>query len=273
MFKIQNFINRSRLFLNKLKIAGQILPNRPKSFSKFFVIVPSTCLLLGINSLTWNRPELETINLVAPVMQGSVAEAADVSERIELIIAKMREGNLDEAKTCIDEAIHIAQQNNFVEFLPQLYDFLILITIREGNSLLAEEIIVRSIEKLTELGYEEKSNEIVRLQLILARLYQLRGDSAMAGLGFVNCIAIQESKFDTDGVNDEFTTALYLSLLFWYGLFLSDQDELFDSKHYMEKALKLSKATSNNAERTIFILHNLAEISFRLMVTSVEDKH
>ncbi|XP_037041990.1 tetratricopeptide repeat protein 19 homolog, mitochondrial-like [Bradysia coprophila] len=272
MFKIQNLINRSRQFFNKTNVPGSILRNTPKLstrlqyFSNFFVVLPTTCLF-GINLLKWNRANIDTIDSVIPIVlqtSGAEAKKENVSELIALITTKMREGNLEEAKSCIDEAICISEQNNFVEFLPQLYHFLVLATIREGKNLLAEEILVRSIEKLTELGYKETSNEIVRLQLILARLYQLRGDSAMAGLGFVNCITIQESKFNADGVTDDVTTGLYLSLLFWYGLFLNDKGELFDSKRYMEKALTLSRSMPNNSERTIFILHNLAELSFRL---------
>ncbi|KAG4066081.1 hypothetical protein HA402_001328 [Bradysia odoriphaga] len=271
MFKIQNLINRSRQLFNKTKVPGPILStpklsSRVRSFPKFFVVLPVPCLF-GINLLTWNRSQFDTIDSIIPVVlqtSGAEAKKENVSELIALITTNMREGNLEEAKTCIDEAICISEQNNFVEFLPQLYDFLALVTIREGKNLLAEEILVRSIEKLTELGYKETSNEIVRLQSILARLYQLRGDSAMAGLGFVNCITIQESKFNADGVTDDVTTALYFNLLFWYGLFLSDKGELIDSKSYMEKALKLSRSMPNNSERTIFILHNLAELSFRL---------
>lgn len=224
--------------------------------------------------MTWNRSkfEIETIDSIVPVVESTVSQEKkeDVCELLALITTKVREGNLEDAKECIDVAINMSEQNNFVEFLPQLYDFLVVVTIREGKTLLAEEILVRSIEKLTELGYKETSNEIIRLQLILARLYQLRGDSAMAGLGFVNCITIQESKFNADGATDDLTTTLYLHLLLWYGLFLSDNDELLDSKNYMEKALKLSRSMPNNSQRTIFILHNLAELSFRLMVTSVD---
>ncbi len=88
----------------------------------------------------------------------------------------------------------------------------------------------------------------------------------MAGLGFRNCIRVQETKLKDDAHMDEETVALYLSILFWYGSYLSDQNELIESKDYLEKALQLSKSTLNDPARSIIILHKLAELSFRLRV-------
>lgn len=268
MFKIQNFFVYSRRILSKLQLHRPLIPTSKyqlsllSSFTRSFISLPPISLV-GMTLLS-----IQPLDSVNQTLTNSInAEKDNVKELITNIIEEMKEQDLDKARNHIDEAIQMAERNQFVEFLPQLYGFLVLITLREGRNDVAEEILVRSIEKLTEIGFKEADNEIVRLQLILARLYQMKGDSEMAGLGFRNCINIQEVKINADPVMDEDTSSLYLSTLFWYGIFLSDQDDLIDSKTFMEKALRVSQTTSNDPARTIVILHNLAELSFRLKVS------
>lgn len=270
MFKIQNFLNRTRFFLNKIqfpKNKSTVQSSFRTSFTKFFNFLPSTCFF-GMNLLSMDRLKFETKSSIESDVQTPIfkVEKKDVRELIARITTEIREENLQDARTYIDEGIQIAELNNFTEYLPSLYDLLVTITLREGNNALAEDILVRSIEKLTEMGYKEADNEIVRFQLVLARLYQSKGDSEMAGLGFRNCLSVQETKFNADRDMDDATLSLYLSLLFWYSIFLSDENELIESKNYMEKALQLSKLTSKQSAQTLVILHYLAELSFRLKV-------
>lgn len=147
------------------------------SFTKCFILLPTTCLL-GMNLLSMNllklQAETSTKQETATIIVK--AERKDVIELMERIATKIREDNLDDASVRVDKAIQISEDNNFVEFLPQLYDYLVIIKLREGKNDLAEEILVRSVERLTEIGYKEADNEILRLQLILCRLYQVRGE-------------------------------------------------------------------------------------------------
>lgn len=213
------------------------------------------------------RLKFESKNSIVPVeMTKLEMEKKDVKELLGRIAKEIIEENLEDARAYIHQAIQISEQNHFNEFLPSLYDFLITITVLEGNNTLAEEILVRSIEKLIEIGYKEADNEIVRFQLMLARLYQSKGNSAMAGLGFRNCISIQEAKFYADTEVYDATSSLYLSLLFWYSIFLTDENDLINSKMYMEKAFELSKSISKEPSQTMVIIHSLAELSFRLKV-------
>lgn len=268
MFKIQNLLNRSRYSLNKIQIPKY--KAKPQSsfrqtINRFLILLPSTCFF-GLHLLSMERLKSETENSIHTTIVK--AEKKDVQDLLLRIATEIREENLKDAMAYVDEGIQISEQNNFIEYLPSLYDLLVTITLRQGNNTLAEEILVRSIEKLTEIGYKEANNEIVRLQLILARLYQSRGDSEMAGLGFRNCLSIQETKVNVDTELDEATSSLYLSLLFWYSIFLSGENQLIDSKNYMEKALEFSKLTTKQHTQTLVILHSLAELSFRLQVKS-----
>lgn len=269
MFKIQNFLSLTRYFVNKIQIPkskSKYQSSFRPSLTSFFILLPSTCWF-ALNLSSTNRSKFEVANTIQP--QESLilkAEKKDVEEILIRIATEIKDENFQDARKYIDEGIQLSEQNKFNEFLPQLYDLLTLVTVREGNNVLAEEILVRSIEKLTEIGYKETDNEIVRYQLMLARLYHSKGDSEMAGLGFRNCISIQEAKFNTYGDMDEATSSLYLSLVFWYSIFLSDENELIDSKKYMKKALDLSKLTSKDHGQTVVILHNLADLTFRLKV-------
>lgn len=274
MFKIQNFFNRTRLLLNKIKSPknkSKVQSSFRTSVSNFSNFIPSTCFF-SMNLLSMDRLKFKTNSSLESDVETPVfkVDKKDVKELIALIATEIREENLQDARTYIDKGIQIAEENNFTEYLPSLYDLLVTITLKEGNNALAEEILVRSIEKLTELGYKEADNEIVRFQLVLARLYQSKGDSEMAGLGFRNCLSVQETKFNADKDMDVATLSLYLSLLFWYSIFLSDENELIESKNCMKKALQLSKLTSKQSAQTLVVLHYLAELSFRLKVNFLD---
>lgn len=216
-----------------------------------------------------DRLKIKNRNSIQPEIESLLpkAEKKDVKDLIIQVIAAMKDDNLHDARAQINEGIQISEKNNFKEYLPYLYDLLISVNMREGNLTQAEEILVRSIEKLTEVGFKETDNEIVQFQLMLARLYQANGNKEMAGIGFRNCISVQETKFKDDADIDEPTKTLYLSLLFWYSIFLTDENQLSDSKNYMKKALEISKSTvALESGQTVVILYNLAELSFRLKV-------
>lgn len=277
MFKIQNFLNRTRHFLNKIKIPtnqSKYQASFHPSSTRRFILVPSSCMF-GMSLLSKERFKFETVETSSPIQSGAEpvtlkAEKVDVIDLIGLIITELKEEKFENARTYIEKGIQISEHNEFNEFLPYLYDSLITITIQEGDNTLAEEILVRSIEKLTEIGYREADNEIVRFKLMLARLYQTKGDTVMARLGFRNCITTQEAKCNADKDMDDASSLLYLSVLFWYSIFLNEENELNDSKNYMNKALELSKSIVKEPAQTLVILYNLAELSFRLKVKNFE---
>lgn len=270
MFKIQNFLNRTQFFLSKFRIPkyNSKYQSSLRPLSRLLTLVPATCWL-GINLLSTERLEIKSRNSIQPELDKLIlkSEKKDVKDLMTSIITALREENLFDARAHINEGIQISEQNHFNEYLPHLYDLLVTVTMREGNNSQAEEILVRAIEKLTEVGYRETDNEIIQFKLMVARLYQIKGNAAMAGIGFLNCISIQEAKFGANSEIDEATSTLYLSLLFWYSIFLTDENKLSDSKNYMKKALEISKSTSTvEAGQTVVILYNLAELSFRLKV-------
>lgn len=273
MFKIQNFLNRSRIFVSKLHIPKHNSKHQSSfrpPLKKLLTLLPATCWF-GINMLSMERLKVKNRNSNQPEMENLIflSQKKDVKNLLIQTITAMKDDNLHDARTYINKGIQISEQNNFNEYLPYLYDLLITVNMREGSFSQAEEILVRSIEKLTEIGFKETDNEIVQFQLILARLYQANGNKEMAGIGFRNCISVQEAKF-VDSEMDEPSKTLYLSLLFWYSIFLTDENKLTDSKSYMEKALQLSKSTKTlEPAQTVVILYNLAELSFRLKVTFV----
>lgn len=270
MLKIQNFFNRTRKIFSKLYIP-KLNSNRSSSrppLTKLITLLPATCWF-GIHLLSMEQLKIKNKNSIQSEIDGVIlkSEKQDLRDLLTQIIDAMKDNNLLEAKAYINEGIQMSEQNKFNEYLPHLYDLLITVNMREGNLSQAEEILVRSIEKLTEVGYKEVDNEIVRFQLMLARLYQSNGDTEMAGIGFRNCISIQETKYKAGSEMDDTTTKLYLSILFWYSIFLTDENKLNESKNLMIKALELSKSTKAlEPGQTVVILYNLAELSFRLKV-------
>lgn len=189
-----------------------------------------------------------------------------VARALELVEAE----NYSAAKTLLYEALHLTDvTKNYTNVAP-VYDLLVAIAINEGNIGDAEEMLVRFIEKLLQLGYAENDNQIVRYKLKLCRLYQILGNTEMAEIGFRSCVSIQENKLEatdslTGDLNEKTTRILYLSSLFWYGRFLTEGNDLLKAKLCMEKALQHEKINPvlQPSQRQVVLFHT-AEISFKL---------
>lgn len=267
MLKIQKFLNLTRHLFTKLHIKPNLPLIRPPLTS---LLLPATCWF-GINLLSMDLLEIKKRNSLQSVVNNVTSsidkENENVNDLIIQITDDIKEGNLDHAKLNLQKAIQISEQTKCYEQLPHLYDLLSAVAIREGNTLEAEGILVRSIEKLSEIGFRETDNEIIRFMLMLSRLYQSTGDNEMARIGFCNSIVSLEKKFETFDSLDEITKMLYLSLIFWYSVFLADQNDLSEAKIYMKKTLDLSKYCSSlQPEQIVVVLYNLAELTFGLKV-------
>lgn len=267
MFKIQNFLNKTRCLLTKLhKVNLKYKSSLTPPLTRLFMMLPATCWF-GVSLLSTEQLKLKSRNPMTVEKLIFTSKEEDVKHLITMTITAMRDDNLNDARTHLNEGIKISEKNNFNEYLPHLYNLLCALVMREGNASEAEEICVRSIEKLAEIGYGEADNEIIQFQLMLARLYQSNGNTEMAGIGFLNCIRLQETKFKSHSELDDVTKLLYLSLLFWYSIFLTDENELNDAKKYMKEALDISKSTSGiESAQIVVILYNLSELSFILKV-------
>lgn len=173
------------------------------------------------------------------------------------------------AKILLHEALALTTSSQDFTNITFIYDLLLAIAIVEGNFIAAEEMLVRFIEQLIQIGYSDTDNKIVSYKLKLCRLYQMADNGEMAEIGFQSCVNIQENKIRSCDVPvDTATHLLYLSTLFWYGRFLTHQNELQKAKVYMTKALEHDYRNRHlpilqPAQRMVLLYHS-AEIVFKL---------
>lgn len=176
----------------------------------------------------------------------------------------IQDNNFSGANALLQKALATAESLKEYSNLTAIYDLLVMLAIHDGRISEAEEMLVRFIEKLIQIGYADTDNQIVRYRLRLSRLYQIVGNSEMAEIGYRNCVRTQENKIK-EGTLDAATNSLYMSSLFWYGRFLTEGSDLVKAQHYMLKALENER---NNhilepIQLMVFLFHT-AEISFKL---------
>lgn len=173
------------------------------------------------------------------------------------------------AKVLLREALELTNASRDFTNVSLIYDLLVAVAILEGNFIAAEEMLVRFIEQLIQIGYSDKDNKIVSYKLKLCRLYEMAGNAEMAEIGYQSCVNIQENKIRRDvPTSDTGTHLLYLSSLFWYMRFLTQRSELQKAKDCMIKALEHDLRHSDlriiqPAQRMVLLYHS-AEIMFKM---------
>lgn len=178
------------------------------------------------------------------------------------------DGKLPEAKAVLLEALKLAEDTTVFSNISSVYDLLSTIAFKEGGIPEAEDMLVKFIEKLIQLGYPENHNSIIRFKLKLSRLYQSVGNRDMAELGFRDCINTQEEKLMKNKASDELTSLIYVSSLFWYGRFLSEYGEYQKAKAVLKKALNsLASTHSVSAAQVMVVLYYNAEVAYILKVS------
>lgn len=170
------------------------------------------------------------------------------------------------AKILLREALALTNSSQDFSNVTLIYDLLLGVALIEGNLIAAEDMLVRFIEQLIQIGYSDTDNKIVSYKLKLCRLYQMAGNAEMAEIGYQSCVSIQENKLSVP--SDTTTHLLYLSSLFWYGRFLTQRNELQKAKGCMTKALEHEYRHSNlsilqPAQRMVLLYHS-AEIVFKM---------
>lgn len=77
-----------------------------------------------------------------------------------------------ESKKDLQLALDLAESAREFENIWRIFELLATISFEEDSVLVAEEKIIRYIEKLQQYGYEENDDSIMRFKLRLSRLYQ-----------------------------------------------------------------------------------------------------
>lgn len=200
-------------------------------------------------------------------VEGNVGSKDIEKNLIILILAAERniiEGNTEVAKSNLYEALQLSEKSQTFSSIATIYDLLATIAFREGSVPEAEDMLVRFIEKLIGLGYPETHNSIVRFKLKLSRLYHIIGNREMAEIGFRNCIDTQEEKLTKDK-NDELTNLIYISSLFWYGRFLTENNELDKASSVLKKTLTyIDRSNTITPSQLMVVLYHNAEVAFKL---------
>ena len=228
----------------------------------------------NVNPLIYFVPFLNLFrNNIVPV--NAINKAfTDINNNILKLIEQskecMKNSKNTEAKAILHQALRISEHHQVYENASQIYDLLVLVALREGSIAEAEELIVRFIEKLTEIGYAEDHNSIIRFKLKLCRLNQIMGNNDMADIGYRSCIESQEGKLkkhvQENKPIDVDTKMLYLTSLFWYGRFLSEEESFGRAEIFMKKGLDYDKSHDILEPSQLMVyLYYTAEVSFRLL--------
>lgn len=173
------------------------------------------------------------------------------------------------AKIMLHEALELTNSSQNFSNVSIIFDLLFAIAVLEGNFIAAEDMLVRFIEQLYQIGFSDTDNKIVSYKLKLCRLYEMAGNTEMAQMGYQSCVNTQEKKIRVcDVPSDTETHLLYLSSLFWYGRLLTHRNELQKAKECMNKALDHDYRHSNMpilrpAQRMVLLYHS-AEIVFKM---------
>ncbi|XP_055858349.1 tetratricopeptide repeat protein 19 homolog, mitochondrial-like isoform X2 [Episyrphus balteatus] len=188
-----------------------------------------------------------------------------ITQSIQQAEEFIHNGKLKEAKILLDNAIKLADENEAYENVSSLCDLLASIILSEGDFYEAENVLVKFIERLLQLGYPETHNSIVTFKLKLARIYQLLGSLEMSEYGFRDCIRVQEKKLEGQKQIDEESNAIYITALFWYGKLLADQQDFKRArKQYTKCWERILKTTNILPSQKMVVLHNIANVSAKL---------
>lgn len=171
------------------------------------------------------------------------------------------------AKFYLYKALQKAEKDKNYDLISIIFDNLAAIAIKKGTFLEVEDLLVQFIEKLISIGYPENGNSIIRFKLKLSRIYYLMGNTGMAELGFRDCVNTQEQKILKKD-EDTATNQLYISALFWYGRFLTEEEDFDRARIYVNKCLKHAKQIEDNltTPQIMVILFHNAEVAFKLKV-------
>lgn len=271
-YKIQNYFQGPILQLFRYICSKQFLYSKvTRNISSIQrPIAKSRHFIYSLPSIWISKLMTETNNNTTTLNTNSDELRTKISNLVERSKAMLNMGNYTEAKNYLYEALKVIEACGDYEHVGSVYDLLVGIAITEGNIGEAEEMLVRFIEKLLQIGYEEDHNQIVRYKLKLCRLYQIIGNTEMAEIGYRSCVNVQEKKLRIEEATstsnyDQITHMLYMSSLFWYGRFLTQGNDLVKAKVCMEKALKHEKVHPVlQPTQLMVVLYHTAEISFKL---------
>lgn len=224
-----------------------------------------TCLSLAfLTTVLGLRLAANRHELTADVKALAFGDNKKILQMITDAKQMVQEKNYHSAKMVLQKALELTETTKEYSNITQIYDLLVSLAIQDGRISEAEEMLVRFIEKLVQIGFADTDNQIVRYKLKLSRLYQIVGNTEMAEIGYQNCVSTQENKIKA-GSTDPATNSLYMSSLFWYGRFLTEGNDLVKAQHYMKKALENERKyhVLEPIQLMVFLFHT-AEISFKL---------
>jgi tetratricopeptide (TPR) repeat protein len=194
---------------------------------------------------------------------------SEIQEKILVMLheaeAAYREENFVTSQTILQNILKLMEQSNSYSSLAYVYEMLVAIAFRLNDFLEAERMIVEFVEKLQLMKYPEDHNTIVQFHLVLARLYAVQENRKMAEIGFQNCIATLKRKMKVENNLEASSNVIYISCLFWYANFLSDNGELEKAKAmYLEALHHLVYPHHITSQQMTVMFYNASEMHFKL---------
>ncbi|XP_044743389.1 tetratricopeptide repeat protein 19, mitochondrial-like [Chrysoperla carnea] len=209
--------------------------------------------------------QLTTFVGLKPIIpEDSRPPCTDNKKNIEAIITMaekaLSEGQIQEAETILLVGLKIAENNDMEEEICQIYDCLINISYSIGDFGNAQDLIHQIVSRLIRTGMKTDDDVIITFKLKLARLYSHTANNEVAESTFKECISLQKNKLDSGPLSDK-TGILYIDLLFWYGIFLFQNEKFEEALKNVELAYNYSnKIQGINSSQELVILSILAEI-------------
>ncbi|KAJ8960798.1 hypothetical protein NQ318_020094 [Aromia moschata] len=192
----------------------------------------------------------------------------DVEENITQLVILARiaieKGDLERAEAILEMGIHVSEEYHSYATLPYMYDILSSISFTTGNLKKAELLLVRIVEKMTQLGIPEDDTQLIDFKLRLARIHSFHGKRELAEVGFKSCLADQESKI-LGGDTSTKTGILYVNVLLWYALHKIKEKDYRRGKDLIDCARSYSmKIRGLTPYQEMLILYTLGDLNVHL---------
>ncbi|KAJ8970673.1 hypothetical protein NQ317_012355 [Molorchus minor] len=192
----------------------------------------------------------------------------DVEENITQLVTLARialeNGDLEKAQSILEMGISVGEEYRAYIIMPYMYDLLSSILFSTGNLKKAEEVLVRAIEQMVQLGSPENDTQIIDFKLRLARIYSFNDKHKLAEMGFRNCVALQEAKI-LNGDTSTRTGTLYVNVLFWYAMHKIKTKEYKGAKRLIDNAYTYSlKIRGLTPYQEMVILYTMGDLNIQL---------
>ncbi|CAG9857397.1 unnamed protein product [Phyllotreta striolata] len=188
----------------------------------------------------------------------------NIGELLNLVKLAIDKGELDKAETILEMGIKICEEYQSYYAMPYMYDIMASIALATGKIGKAENILVRVIEKMVQLGIPEDNSQMVDFKLRLSRIYSLYQENVLAEIGFGTCLKEQETKINNGDMSMK-TSLLYVNCLFFYGLHKISVSQYKRAKTFIDSAYSYAmKMKGLSPYQEMLILATLADLNAQL---------